>query len=621
MKRWINIYETSLKFVKFYEYPSLYHKYFIQKTTKKTLLLFFSAWYNYSGLNMAFTKNLQFIWEEKMESFQDYLELAFAFMGGFGLFIYGMHTMANGLQKSAGNKMKELLGVLTNNRFLGVIVGALVTAIIQSSSATTVMVVGFVNAGIMNLAQAVGVIMGANIGTTITAWIVSSAEWMKFFKPSQIAPLAIAIGVMMMFFAKNKKTQQIGEIVAGFGILFIGLDFMKEAIEPYEESPFFRQAFLELGKNPILGILAGAAVTAIIQSSSASVGILQTLATLSLVPYNAAIYIILGQNIGTCVTAMLSSVGATRMAKRAANIHLIFNIMGTVFFAILVIVYFKFINISLGKELIDMTHISIIHTAFNISNTVVLFPFAGFLVSLSEKLIPEKDEEVIDEGQDLLRHLDDRILETPSFAVQSAIKEVIHMGELAKENTLLSKEAFFERNERKIERILTQEKSINALEKSITKYLVKISNLDLNESQNKVVSGLFHMVNDIERVGDHAENLAELAQYYMENNLQFTATAQQELEMIFKHGIDSFDLALQCRIHYDQKLFRKVAQSEDIVDKMEEELREKHIQRLAQNICDTTCGVVFLDIISNLERISDHAFNIAQGVNDEYKMK
>ena len=282
----------------------------------------------------------------------EYIKVIFTLVGGLGLFIYGMQIMADGLQKSAGNKMKKLLEVLTNNKFMGVLVGAVVTAIIQSSSATTVMVVGFVNAGLMNLAQAVGVIMGANIGTTVTGWLVSSAEWAKFLNPSELAPLAIAIGVGMILFAKKKSVKQVGEIIAGFGILFIGLDMMGGAVKPFRESPVFKNAFLTLGKNPILGILAGFAVTAIIQSSSASVGILQSLARYSLVPWNAAVYIIMGQNIGTCVTALFSSIGASKNAKRTAYIHLLFNVIGTIVFAVIGIVYFKYINHTFGESLI-----------------------------------------------------------------------------------------------------------------------------------------------------------------------------------------------------------------------------------------------------------------------------
>jgi phosphate:Na+ symporter len=549
---------------------------------------------------------------------KEYLFTFFAFIGGFGMFLYGMNIMAEGLQKSAGNKMKNLLSVLTNNRFLAVSVGALVTAIIQSSSACTVMVVGFVNAGLFNLSQAVGVIMGANIGTTITSWIVSSQEWLVFFKPSKMAPLAIGAGALLLFFAKSQRKKQIGEIIIGFGLLFIGLDYMKDAIDPFKDSPAFTEAFRIFGKNPFLGILTGAVVTAIIQSSSASVSILQTVATVTFVPWSAAVYIILGQNIGTCVTAMLSSIGANKTAKRAAYIHLLFNVIGTVIFAILCVIYFTWVNPNFGNNVaVSMVGISIFHTIFNIANTVILFPFADKLVILSKKIVRGKDKVDENEEQIALRHLDDRILETPSFAVENAIKEVVHMGDLAIANAKLATRAIIEKDINKVDKVYKVEKNINKLERLITEYLIKISNSSLNESQHKIITNLFHTVNDLERVGDHAENIAELAEYFINNDLKFSESAYNEIESISKLANETIELAVKSRQNDDVDLIRKVEQNEDLVDELEDELREKHIRRLAQNICNSTTGVVFLDLISNYERISDHALNVAYYVRDE----
>ncbi|PKM96383.1 MAG: Na/Pi cotransporter [Firmicutes bacterium HGW-Firmicutes-1] len=547
----------------------------------------------------------------------DLIFVGFMFIGGFGMFIYGMNIMAEGLQKAAGNKMKNLLGVLTNNRVLGVLVGTGVTAIIQSSSACTVMVVGFVNAGLLNLSQAVGVIMGANIGTTVTSWIVSSSDWFAVFKPAQVAPLAIGVGSMILFLAKSKSKKQVAEIIVGFGLLFIGLEMMSDSIAPFRELKAFQDAFRILGKNPLFGVLAGAAVTAIIQSSSASVGILQMIAIQRLVPWNAAVYIILGQNIGTCVTAILSSIGANKNAKRAAVIHLLFNVIGTVVFAVICIIFFKFINVEIGKRLITATQISIFHSIFNISNTVLLFGFADRLVTLSGKIV--KGVDVFEEGEDAiaLRHLDERILETPSFAVENAIKEVVHMGELAIVNTKLAMESLLEKDEEKFERVLKIEKDINKLDKLITDYLVKISNVSLNEHQHLVITNLFYTVNDIERIGDHAENIGELAKYYLVNNLTMSESAELEIKEIYQRTLETVELAIEARKSDNADLVKKVEQNEELVDTLEEELREKHIRRLAGNLCDSTTGVVFLDTISNLERISDHALNIAYYVKDE----
>lgn len=546
-------------------------------------------------------------------------QIALAFLGGFGLFMFGMDYMGEGLQKAAGSKMKNLLSVLTSNPFLGVAVGAGVTAIIQSSSATTVMVVGFVNAGLMSLRQAVGVIMGANIGTTVTAWIVSLGDWVSFLKPSTIAPLCIGIGVIMILFCKKQKVKQVGQIVFGFGSLFLGLDLMAEAVEPISQLEAVKQLFVTLGSNPLLGILLGTIVTAIIQSSSASVGILQTLAMNGLVPWNTGIYIILGQNIGTTVTAMLSSVGAGRNGKRAAVIHLLFNVIGTVVFAIIAVIAFGGMMPKLaafGTSLIDPTKISVVHSVFNILNTLLLFPFSGLLVKIAERLVPGKDEE----NESELKHLDERILETPSFAVQNAIKEVVRMGEMAAHNVKLSMEAIFEKDEAKIQEVFKREKIINQLQHGINHYLIKLSNLPISENEHGIVNSLFHTVSDIERVGDHAENLAELAEIRIRDEVVFSQQAMDELEEISSLALKAFKTAIQSCEFDDRSIAKEVQPLEQQVDKLEEDLRARHIKRLSENKCTSMAGVVFLDSISNLERISDHASNIGNAILDEKKI-
>lgn len=545
--------------------------------------------------------------------------MLFSFIGGLGLFLYGMNVMADGLQKSAGNKMKQLLGFLTNNRLLAVLVGTAITGIIQSSSATTVMVVGFVNAGILNLTQAVGVIMGANIGTTVTAWIVSMSEWGAFFKPDFIAPLVVGIGSFIMLFSKSSKKKMIGEIAVGFGILFIGLSLMSDSITPYKDAPIFAKAFTVLGNNPFLALLAGAAVTGIIQSSSASVGILQTLAINGVVNWKSAIFITLGQNIGTCVTALISSAGAQKMAKRAAIIHLLFNVLGAVIVGIIMFIIFA-VAPEFAASKIDSVQISIFHTIFNVSNTIILFPFANQLVKLSGLIIKNSEEvvEVAEKEEAItLRHLDERILESPSFAVENAILEVVHIGNVAIANTKLAFESAKENNLDKISKVYENEKTINNLEKLIIEYLIKISNLSLTEEQHMTINNLFYTISDIERVGDHAENIAELAEYKAKNNIIFSDTAQEEITKIMDIGLKSIEYAILARKEENIEYVRKVVKYEDMVDNMEEELREKHIERLSNNLCKPEAGIVFLDIISNLERISDHAYNIAGYVKDE----
>ena len=547
----------------------------------------------------------------------------FGFLGGLGMFLYGMNIMADGMQKTAGSKMSSFLGMLTNNRFLAVALGALITAIIQSSGATTVMVVGFVSAGVLNLSQAVGVIMGANIGTTITAWIVSMSQLGDAFevmKPGFYAPAIIGIGALLLVFAKSQKKKTIGEIMIGLGLLFIGLDFMSGSINPYTDAPIFAKAFEILGGNPLLGMIIGALVTALLQSSSASVGILQTLAMNGIVTTNAAIYITLGQNIGSCVTAMLSSMGGSRTAKRAAVMHLTFNVIGAIVFGSIGFIFFS-LRPAFAASNINAVQISIFHTIFNLTMTTLLFPFADVLVKISGMVVKEKAEEepVAEDAETAatLKHLDERIFESPAFAVETAALEVVHMGQITYENVVRAIDAVLTVNSDEVETVFKTEQTINTMEKMLTEYLIKVDNLSLTEKQKKVVNNLFYSVSDIERIGDHAENLAEQAQYMVEHGLQFSTTGMDDLKSISDSVLKSFQYAIDARQNGNMEAVRKVSQYEDDVDSQEEELREKHIERLSAGECKASAGVVFLDIISNLERVSDHAYNLAGYVKDE----
>ena len=547
------------------------------------------------------------------------IEMLFKFIGGLGMFLYGMNVMADGLQKSAGGKMKQLLGVLTSHRLLGVLVGALVTAVIQSSSATTVMVVGFVNASILNLTQAVGVIMGANIGTTITAWLVSMSEWGAMLKPEFFAPVLIGVGAFILLFSKKEKLRQVAEILIGFGVLFIGLSFMSGAIKPYRDAPIFSIAFQTLGKNPILGVLTGAVVTAVIQSSSASVGILQTLALNGVVSWNSAIFITLGQNIGTCVTALISSAGANRTAKRAATIHMLFNVMGAVIFGILMFVLFS-VNPSWGNSMISSTEISVFHTVFNVANTILLFPFANVLVNLSGRIVKEKQADLmVADVEDILErpHLDYRILNSPSLAIQSAAMQVVRMGELAKEHMDLAMETIFEVNEEKIKRAAIYERTMDGFEKDLTEYFVNLSHESLTEAESTMLSHLMFTVSDYERVGDHNDNIVELAQSLLDTNIRLSADAIEDLKDIQMVVSEALELSTEARRNESIVEAKRVYILEDEVDGMEEEMRHGHMERLARGMCSADRGIVFLDVLSNLERISDHAVNIAEYVEAE----
>lgn len=546
----------------------------------------------------------------------------FGFLGGLGMFLYGMSIMADGMQKTAGSRMSSFLGMLTNNRFLAVALGALITAIIQSSGATTVMVVGFVSAGVLNLSQAVGVIMGANIGTTITAWIVSMSQLgdaFEIMKPSFYAPLIIGVGALLLVFAKGQKKKTIGEIMIGLGLLFTGLDFMSGSISPYTDAPIFAQAFALLGGNPLLGMVIGALVTALLQSSSASVGILQTLAMNGIVTTNAAVYITLGQNIGSCVTAMLSSAGGSRTAKRAAVMHLTFNVIGAILFGLLGFAVFSLMP-SFASADISAVQISIFHTVFNLTMTTLLFPFGDQLVKLSGIVVKEKEEQepaVDKEPAATLKHLDERIFESPAFAVETAALEVVHMGQITMKNVKRALDAVFTGNLDEVKDVYKTEETIDNMEKMLTEYLIKVDNLSLTERQKRVVNNLFYSVSDIERIGDHAENLAEQAEYLVEHKLDFTDTGMQDLQNISGSVLLSFQNAIDARQNGNMDSVRRVSQYEDDVDNQEEELREKHIERLSAGECEPSAGVVFLDILSNLERISDHAYNLAGYVKDE----
>ena len=546
------------------------------------------------------------------------LGMLFQFAGGLGMFLYGMATMADGLQRTAGSRMQHMLGVLTNNRLLGVLAGAIVTAIIQSSSATTVMVVGFVNAGLINLLQATGIIMGANIGTTITSWIVSMSEWGEVLKPEFFAPFLFFIGAFLVMFTKSHKKKEGGEILMRFALLFIGLSFMSSSIEPYRDAPVFSQAFQTLGQNPLLGVLVGLVVTAIIQSSSASVGILQTLALNGMVNWQSAVFITLGQNIGTCVTALLSSVGASRTAKRAAVIHLLFNVFGTILFGTIMFIVFL-LNPSFAASSADSVGISIFHTIFNVSNTIILFPFAGLLVKTACAIVKEKKSERTEDDveTDILRHLDDRLLESPSFAIDTAEKEVINMGKVAIANLKIATAALTDRNEAFCNEVFENEKKLNHLDTVLTDYLVKINNLSLNDSQHLLVKNLFYTIGDIERIGDHAENLAELAQTVIRTGSPFSESGEEDLKKISGAALQSVETAVESREHKELSKVRQAARYEEAVDSLEEELKELHMERLSNRECSTESGVIFLDAISNYERIADHARNIAGYVKEE----
>ena len=532
------------------------------------------------------------------------MEIAIGIMGGLGLFLYGMNLMGEALEKAAGSKLKKIIELLTSNIFMGVIVGTIVTAIIQSSSATTVMVVGFVNAGIMTLPQAVGVIMGANIGTTVTAQLVS-------IDINGLAPIALGIGIILYLFTNKPKTKHIAEVLIGFGILFTGMDFMKEAVKPLAGYSGFTNALLTFGKYPILGLLLGFGITAIIQSSSASMGMLVVLASQGLIPLNSALPILYGQNIGTCVTSLLSSIGASISARRAALIHLMFNVLGTIIFLI-------FLNGIVVKAVVYMDpdnvarQIANVHTIFNITSTLMLLPFNKIIIKLATKLAPDNNTE--DDDVKVVKYIDDRMIETPSIALVSVEKETLRMGEKSRESLDSAMTGIFEKSEKDLSNTLKKEKVINELQKTILNYLLKLSKAPLNEESREVIDSLFNTVNDIERIGDHAENLAELGKSSIVNDVVFSDNARSELSDMYNKVLSTYTYSLESMRTSDVDLACKVIKMEEQVDIMEKTCRLNHMRRLNNNMCSIDNGIIYLEILTNLERVSDHAVNIAQQV-------
>ena len=540
------------------------------------------------------------------------------FIGGLAMFIYGMNIMADGLQHAAGSKMKKILEVLTQNKLMGIALGALVTAIIQSSSATTVMVVGFVNAGLMNLTQAISVIMGANIGTTITGWLVSAGEWAKMFSPSTLAPIAVMVGVIITLVGKRQQSKDVAGIIIGFGILFIGMNTMSDAVYPLRESEVFKTAFISMGSNPFLGILVGAGVTAIIQSSSASQGILLSLASAGLVPTNAAVFIIMGQNIGTCVTAILSSVGASKNAKCVGTMQLTFNIIGTVIFSILAMLLFARLDPSYGEGIINMTQISFIHTVFNVGTTIILMPFSGYIIKFAMKVNGLKAVETKSDEAELV-HLDKRMMSTPSVAVEGAKLETIRMGRIARENLSLALSTLSDHDEEKMADVKQREFVIDKLCDNISKYLIDLCMLHLSDKDNEMVTSLLNTVSDMERVGDHAENIVELAEEMKQEGISFSDTALEELNEMSTTTLGAYDNAVKALELDDITYAVKTSFLEDQVDAMEKKLRAGHIERLSNAECSVNAGIHFIDLLGNLERVSDHAMNIAQVVLNEHR--
>lgn len=544
-------------------------------------------------------------------SFFDAVNLA----GGLALFLYGMSAMGSGLEKFAGGKLEGILRRLTSNTLSAVMFGALITAVIQSSSATTVIVVGLVNAGIMQLSQAIGVIMGANIGTTITSQILrlsdisSDSLLLQLLKPSTIAPIFAIIGAVMFVFMKSKKTNDLGQIFLGFGILFTGMFTMEGAVAPLRDSPLFLQLFSTL-TNPVLGVLAGALVTAAIQSSSASIGILQALSSTGSITWGAAVPIILGQNIGTTITSMLSSVGASRNARRSAIVHLYFNIIGTLLFLVGIYSLKAAVGIPFWDDVISRGGIANFHTIFNVGTTLLFLPFTKVLSRLAYLTIPVSEEEKGSAAPDM-PVLDERLLVSPPVAVQQAKSAVDAMGQYARQNLLDVFPLLFRYQADVVTQVEQREVALDQMEANIDDYLVRISDEALSENENRIVSQMFSQVTEFERIGDYAINLMNRAAEMADKDITFTPVAQRELRHLFGALEEIVDMSVRCYIHTDAVLAGRVEPLEQTIDRMCDLLKDKHIDRLKNNQCTIDAGIIFLNLLTNLERVADHCSNVA----------
>lgn len=536
-------------------------------------------------------------------------------VGGLALFLYGMNVMGAGLEKMSGGKLERILETLTSNPIKAVLLGAGVTAVIQSSSATTVMVVGFVNSGIMKLSQAVGIIMGANVGTTFTAWILSltgiqgDSILINLLKPSSFSPILALIGIILYTMAKSDKKRDVGEIMLGFAVLMFGMESMSGAVEPLADVPEFTN-ILTMFHNPILGVLVGAILTAVIQSSSASVGILQALSVTGAFTFGSAIPIIMGQNIGTCVTAMISSVGGNRGAKRTAFVHLYFNIIGTIVFMVLFYLGNAIFRFDFTNEVVDAAGIALIHTTFNVFATLVLLPFAKQLERLAYLTIPETEEEK-QAKVDVFGILDERFLNSPTFAIEQCRSLTAKMAELSKESFLESMELLGDYSEEKASDVIAKENLIDTYDDKISAYLTRLNSGDLSYGDSLKVTSLLHCLTDFERISDHACNVVENAQQMKKDGAEFSKKGKEEMNIYKNAIVDILTRTTQAFVESDEQLARTVEPLEEVIDEINKDVKKHHMKRLRKGKCTIELGLVLSDLAMNYERVADHCSNIA----------
>ncbi|MDR2590188.1 MAG: Na/Pi cotransporter family protein [Oscillospiraceae bacterium] len=542
----------------------------------------------------------------------DYIEITIRFLGSFGLFIFGISLLSSGLQKTAGGRMKRLLGNVSKNRFSGVLFGAGVTAAIQSSTATTVMAVGFVNAGIIALPQIVGIVMGANIGSTATSWLVSSVEWSVFLKPDALGAVCAAVGALLLLFSKEKRIKNIGEVIVGFGVLFLGLSQMPAALAPLAQLEVIREFFITMGANPLLGILAGILVTGIIQSSAASIGILQSMAFAGMVPWNAAVYIVLGQNIGTCLTALISSIGTSKNARAASYVHLVYNVIGAAFFCIVAVIFFAFIDPALGRSYITATNISMVHTGYNVLALILLFPFGKLILEIAKKMAGIGKADSLGSDTDL-PELDESILETPSYALENSMKAIQKLLNLMRTNLILSVTVFTKKDYKRIVTFWNKSEEIDKVSGKINEFLTKLYNEEISKQESSLLMSFMHVTISLRRINNRTKGITKLAEDLRSSGIKEQFSGLDELEDIYRKTVHCYDgmvEALKSRNSYD--IIQTMLDADAVVS-LREVFKSKQLA-LASKSTDYSVevGLMYSEVARHLARIAHNIKSIVE---------
>jgi phosphate:Na+ symporter len=541
----------------------------------------------------------------------DYAGIIIGFLGSLGLFLFGMTVLSSALQKTAGCKMKQLLGRMSKSRFRGVLFGAGVTAVIQSSTATTVMAVGFVNAGIISLTQTVGIIMGANIGSTTTSWLVSSVEWAAFLKPDVLGAVCAAGGALLLLFSKKGNLRNIGEVIVGFGVLFIGLSSMPAAVKPLAEMDAVRDIFAALGGNPLLALLAGILVTGVIQSSTASIGILQSMAVTGMIPWSAAVFIVLGQNVGTCFTTMLTSIGANRNTKAASYVHFVYNAVGAVVFSAAAFVFFTFVNPSMGAESASSTNVSMIHTGYNALLLLILFPLGALILKIAEKMA-SADKDVTSENKCSLTELDESILETPQYAFMNGVKAANKLAETVRANIAAASGIFIDKKYGEIDGFKKSAEDADKANEVIKSFIAKLYNNNLSEIENVAVAALLHNLTGLQRISNHTKGIVKQAEAVKNGNLEYAESASEVLRVICAKAAECYEAAAKALAGGGAKYARQSIQWAEEVQGMREEYKIGHFERVSGGEYNVQSGIVFMETVRHFARIASHSKNIAE---------